>query len=187
MEFNRSVSNPMLVGSMELLKAEDTPQHRSMFFSELQKANLLAPARIDPAPEEDEEGNLKLLPGSGIQFPMLLTQDGRKFFMGFTDDREYQLWVEKNQPCPTFSLGFDDYIGMMLQKDAEGNASQAEGIVVNPFGANMVVHKDMLAQLMAGRMIHALKQDDKHSVQKLRIPAPSKKEAPSEESDSEGV
>ena len=27
MEFNKPVSNPMMVGSIELLKAEDTPEH----------------------------------------------------------------------------------------------------------------------------------------------------------------
>ena len=29
MEFNKPVSNPMMVGSIELLKAEDTPEHRT--------------------------------------------------------------------------------------------------------------------------------------------------------------
>ena len=35
MEFNKPVSNPMMVGSIELLKAEDTPEHRQMFLDEL--------------------------------------------------------------------------------------------------------------------------------------------------------
>ena len=30
MEFNKPVSNPMMVGSIELLKAEDTPEHRQI-------------------------------------------------------------------------------------------------------------------------------------------------------------
>ena len=34
MEFNKPVSNPMMVGSIELLKAEDTPEHRQMFLEE---------------------------------------------------------------------------------------------------------------------------------------------------------
>ena len=177
MEFNKPVSNPMLVGCIELLKADDTPEHRNMFVAELQRASLLAPALTNPAPEEDEEGNLKLIPGSKIQFPMLLTPDGKQYFMGFTDEVEYQLWVEKNHPCPTFAMSFDDYIGMMTRKDAEGNLIQAEGIVINPYGANLVIPKDMLAQVMANRMIHVLKQGDKPA-QKLRVPDPSKTEEP---------
>lgn len=181
MEFNKSVSNPMLVGSIELLKAEDTVEHCNMFLTELLKASLLAPALVDPAPQEDEEGNLKLLPDSKVQFLMLPVPDGRKYFMGFTDDAEYQLWVEKNRPCPVFALAFDDYIGMLMQKDAEGNPCPAQGIIINPFGSNLVVHKDMLAQVMAGRMIQALKQGDKKNAQKLRMPAPSNNTSPEAE------
>ena len=55
MEFNKPVSNPMMVGSIELLKAEDTPEHRQMFIEELQKAKFLAPVVIDPVPQSDEK------------------------------------------------------------------------------------------------------------------------------------
>ena len=51
MEFNKPVSNPMMVGTIELLKAEDTPEHRQMFLEELQKAKFLAPVVIDPVPQ----------------------------------------------------------------------------------------------------------------------------------------
>ena len=56
MEFNKPVSNPMLVGALELMKAEDTPAHRNMFMGELTKASFLTPAIIDPAPTEDANG-----------------------------------------------------------------------------------------------------------------------------------
>lgn len=161
MELKKSVSNPMLVGSMELLKADNTQNHLAMFLTELQKAELLAPALIDPEPVEEEEGKQKILPGSKVQFPMLSASDGNRYFMGFTDEGEYHLWEEKNRPCPTFALKFDDYIGMMMRKNADGKMSDAQGIVVNPYGANLVLHKDLLANLMAGRMIHFIrKQDD---------------------------
>ena len=163
----------MLVGCIELLKAEDTPGHRSMFITELQKADLLTPALIEPAPVEDEEGNLKLLPDSRVQFLMLTSSDGEKYFMGFTDEAEYQLWVEKNTSLPTFAVKFDDYVLMLMNKDSRGIPSSAQGFVINPFGANLAVQKDMIANIMAGRMIQALKQDDKRSVRKLRVPASS--------------
>lgn len=52
MEFNQSVSNPMLVGCFELMKAEDSPE-----------------------PREDAEGKLSIVPGSQVQFPMLSAGD----------------------------------------------------------------------------------------------------------------
>ena len=125
MELKKSVSNPMLVGCMELLKADDTEEHLKMFLTELQKAELLAPALIDPAPLEEEEGERKILPGSMVKLLMLPASDGNRYFMGFTDEGEYRLWEEKNRPCPTLALKFDDYIRLMMQKNAEGQTASS--------------------------------------------------------------
>ena len=141
MEFNKPVSNPMMVGSIELLKAEDTPEHRQMFLEELQKAKFLAPVVIDPAPQPDAK----------VQFHMLSTEDGRKFFMAFTDWMELKKWKdEENQQ--TFAMNFDDYAGMLLRKDAQGNSSPALGFVINPFGGNIVVTREMVAGMIAAKL-----------------------------------
>lgn len=151
MEFNKPVSNPMMVGSIELLKAEDTPEHRQMFLDELQKAKFLAPVVIDPVPQPDEKGQVKIAKDAKIQFPMLSTEDGRKFFMAFTDWTELKKWRdEENQQ--TFAMNFDDYAGMLLRKDAQGNISPALGFVINPFGGNIVVTREMVASMIAARL-----------------------------------
>ncbi len=155
MEFNKPVSNPMLVGSIELMKAEDTPAHRNMFVGELAKASFLSPAIIEPAPVEDSEGKLTVAPNSKVQFPMLNTPDGAKFFMAFTDEAEYQKWQEKNQKFPFFSLTLDDYAAMILRRDAKGNICPALGMVVNPFGANIIVPREMLAGMMSAKAAQA--------------------------------
>ena len=69
MEFNKPVSNPMLVGAIELMKAEDTPDHRNMFLGELVKASFLTPAIIEPAPTEDAEASLSWLPTARSSSP----------------------------------------------------------------------------------------------------------------------
>ena len=151
MEFNKPVSNPMMVGSIELLKAEDTPEHRQMFLDELQKAKFLAPVVIDPVPQPDEKGQVKIARDAKIQFPMLSTEDGRKFFMAFTDWTELKKWRdEENQQ--TFAMNFDDYAGMLLRKDAQGNISPALGFVINPFGGNIVVTREMVASMIAAKL-----------------------------------
>lgn len=151
MEFNKSVSNPMLVGCIELMKAEDTPEHRNLFVAELIKAQLQTPAIIDPEPAADGEGRLAISPGSKVQFPMLAAPDGKKFFMGFTDPKEYLKWVEKNREMPIFALKFEDYAGMLLLRDSQGNGSPAVGFVINPMGANVIIPKEMVAGVMAAR------------------------------------
>lgn len=151
MEFNKPVSNPMMVGSIELLKAEDTPEHRQMFLDELQKAKFLSPVVIDPVPVPDENGRVIIARDAKVQFPMLSTEDGRKFFMAFTDWTELKRWRdEENQQ--TFAMNFDDYAGMLLRKDAQGNISPALGFVINPFGGNIVVTREMVASMIAAKL-----------------------------------
>lgn len=151
MEFNKPVSNPMMVGSIELLKAEDTPEHRQMFLDELQKARFLAPVVIDPVPVPDENGRVAIARDAKVQFPMLSTEDGRRFFMAFTDWTELKKWKdEENQQ--TFTMNFDDYAGMLLRKDAQGNISPALGFVINPFGGNIVVTREMVASMIAAKL-----------------------------------
>lgn len=151
MEFNKPVSNPMMVGSIELLKAEDIPEHRQMFLDELQKAKFLSPVVIDPVPVPDENGRVTIARDAKVQFPMLSTEDGRKFFMAFTDWTELKRWRdEENQQ--TFAMNFDDYAGMLLRKDAQGNISPALGFVINPFGGNIVVTREMVASMIAAKL-----------------------------------
>ena len=105
MEFNKPVSNPMMVGSIELLKAEDTPEHRQMFLEELQKAKFLAPVVIDPVPQPDEKGQVRIPRDAKVQFPMLSTEDGRKFFMAFTDWMELKKWKDEEKLLFVFKHG----------------------------------------------------------------------------------
>lgn len=151
MEFNKSVSNPMLMGCIQLMKAEDTPEHRSMFVDELVKASFQAPAIIEPAPVQGDNGELVIASGSRVQFPMLMTKDGKKFFMGFTDPAEYRKWAEQDKNLPCFVLKFDDYANMLFRKDAQGNDSSALGIIINPVGDNVVIPREMVAGIIAAR------------------------------------
>lgn len=161
MEFNKSVSNPMLVGAIELMKEEDTPAHRNMFLGELTKAELLSPVSVEPAPEAGEDGKLTLAPGSKVQFPMLSASDGKKFFMAFTDNREYDKWKEKNGDMPFFALKIEDYAAMLFRKDAQGNICPALGVALNPFGNNVVIPREMLAGILNAKLAQAKQQMEK--------------------------
>ena len=158
MEFNKNVSNPMLIGAIELMKAEDTPEHRSMFVEELGKADFLSPAMIDPAPTEGADGELVLAPGSKVQLPMLSTSDGTKFFMAFTDRTEYDKWQERNQKIPAVALKIEEYARMILRREPNGNICPALGMVINPFGANIILPREMLASMMSARIAQAHQQ-----------------------------
>ena len=90
MELNKQVSNPMLVGVMQLIKADGKtpdPKHQEMFMEELDKAEFLAPAEVKAEVGPDGE---KLVNGKAqFRFPILTGSDGRRFFVAFTDNATY--------------------------------------------------------------------------------------------------
>ncbi len=158
MELNRNVENPMLIGTMELLRSDPSPEHKQLFVNEMVKARFLSPAMITPAPEVDEEGKGKLAPGCKIQFPMLTAPDGKHFFIAFTDKIEQKKWKEDGSTIVTLTM--DEYISMTLRPD-----SHSSGCVINPYGANLVISKELMVSLMASRTkkstLPAGKRDEK--------------------------
>lgn len=148
MEYNKSVSNPLLIGAIELMKADGTPEHRKMVSDEIVKACYLTPAKVTPIPPE---GETKLPPGSNVQLPVLAAPNGKQFFMAFTDKTELKKWKDDEEQ-QTLAMTFDDYAMMMFRKDGEGNTSPVAGLVINPFGVNIIVPKEMVAQYIAAKM-----------------------------------
>ncbi|MCD7835537.1 MAG: SseB family protein [Lachnospiraceae bacterium] len=151
MQFNKPVSNPMLVGSIELLKAEDTPGHRKMFEEEAMKAVYLAPVTVKPAPEPDANGMVRINPGSQVQFPMLSAPDGKRFFMAFTDWSELKKWRDEDGQ-QTLAMSFDDYMDMLFKKEAGGKENPAAGFVINPFGGNIAITREMAMIFISNKM-----------------------------------
>lgn len=140
------VSNPMLLGTIELLKAENSVEHQNIFASELKNATFLAPVVITPEPEKDENGRLRMLPDSRISFPMLQTKAGQFFFMAYTDVHELQKWKGAENPN-AFALKLEDYAQMLAQESPDGAENPALGMVIDPFGCNMAVFRDMIERL----------------------------------------
>lgn len=148
MEYNKAVSNPMLMGAIELVKAEDTPEHKKMVSEEIVKAVYLTFAKVTPIPPS---GETKLPPGSNVQLPVIAAPNGKQFFLAFTDNTELKKWkIEEEQQ--TLAMTFDDYAMMLFRRDGQGNPSPVAGFVINPMGANIIVPKEMVAHYVAARM-----------------------------------
>lgn len=153
MEFNKAVSNPMLVGCIQLLREADTAEHRTMFGEELDKAVFISPAATDPEPEKGPDGEWVIAPKTKVQFPLITAPDGRKFYMAFTDVPEYEKWKAQTKDLPFFTLTLDDYAAMMLRVGPDGTPNPAAGLVINPVGENMIIPKDTIANLMTLKIL----------------------------------
>ena len=151
MEYNKSVSNPMLMGAIALMKAENTPKHRQMVSNEIVKAHFLSPATVTPAPQPDAQGEMHLGPENHIQLPVLVAPDGKHLFMAFSDMNELKKWKDE-EGQQTLAMSFEDYAGVLFRKDSQGNSNQVCGFAINPFSENIIVPKDMVAQYMSAKM-----------------------------------
>ena len=149
MEFNKPVSNPMLAGAIELLK-EDAEKYKKMFWAEVLKAEYVTPVSITPPPLCGKNGAMRITEGSNIQFPTIGTEDGRRFLMAFTDKAEYDKWKPGTEKY-MFTLTFDDYVSLLMKKDSEGNSNTTVGFMINPCTSNIIITKELIAQLVAMR------------------------------------
>ena len=139
------ISNPMLVGAMELVKKNKSQENLKLFMDELLHARLISPIIITPPPTIDENGKAKLTEENKISIPMIPGPDDKKYFMGYTDMEEVNKWTSQPKH-QMIAFKFADYVHMLLKPDCEVN-----GIVINPFDHNLVITKDMvLAMLKKG-------------------------------------
>jgi hypothetical protein len=138
----KPVTNPMLVGAIELLRAEDTMEHRQMVMEEIMHATLLSPVEITPEPVPDENGIPRITPDHNIKVHML-TAGGKNFFMAFTDLGELQKW-QKAEKQNIFGFRFNDYLNMI-----QGAGDICSGLAINPSGNNLVLSKEMILNMIS--------------------------------------
>ncbi len=150
MELNKAVANPMLIGAMELMKAEPNAEHNNMLLGEIMKARFLTPALIDPEPIVDGEGDYKLADGAKIHYSLLKAPDGKIFFAAFTDRMELEKW-KSDENIHHVVLSYDEFAAMLFTPDASGNECPVAGVIVNPFGANLVMKREMIQALAEAR------------------------------------
>lgn len=161
MLFNKPVSNPMLVGAIELMMSENTAEHKRTVIEEIAKAEFLCPVFVDPLPEVDENGIPHLSDGTNVKIPTLYRADGTQFFLAFTDVDELHKWKSEEE-CPyTYACTFDDYVSFLSHKYPDGSRGPAQGFAVNPCTANFIVDRDMVANILLARDLSIMNNADK--------------------------
>ena len=139
----KPVTNSMLTGAMELMKSNDTVEHREMFIGEVLHATFLSPVVIDPKPIPDEHGISKVDKDAKIQVPMLTAPNGKHFFMAFTNLDELHKWNKENGQ-QIFGFSFADYVGMI--RNAKENC---HGFIINPYSHNVVFTTELVEAIAA--------------------------------------
>lgn len=132
----RLITNPMLIGAMELVKKSKTPENMKVFMDELLHAKLISPVVIMPPSTDDENEKARLT------VPMIPAPDGKKFLMAFTDVNELKK-LKTETPMNILPFSFQDYAVMVAKAD-----DKCDGIVINPQSSGLIVNKAMVAAIM---------------------------------------
>ena len=93
---------------------------------------------------------MRINPGSKMRFPTLTAPDGRELLPAYTDKEELAGWKTEGDVY-TCALTFDDYVRMLLYGDKDDVRQNTAGIVLNPFGCNIIISKDTIANIIMGR------------------------------------
>lgn len=146
MKIGKNVSNPMLIGAMELMKADPSTEHNQLLVGELMKANYLSPVFLTPMPQPDEEGNIRPDPQSKVEIPAWTASDGKSFSIAFTDKMELDKWKNEREFTPVV-LSIEELSVLTLNK-----GKTLSGCVVNPCGLNIVIPRELMFALMRARL-----------------------------------
>lgn len=139
----RNIVNPDLVRTANFIFQENkkdsiAPELWQMLFSEIFKGEYIIPVDSSKLVVDKKSGNeFNISKDSRISFPILENKDGKKYYPFFTDWNEYRKF-DKDTQYTIMAAGF---------KDMERFVDKADGIVINPFGANIILNYDMLSTI----------------------------------------
>lgn len=109
-----------------------------LLFTEIFSAKYIVPSETEKLRTgKVKRGMIKPKKNSEVSFPLLTNSEGKSFYPFFTDWNEYR----KFDPQGHFTLlaaGFEDF---------QKFSGTADGIVINPFGLNLILNDDMLKDI----------------------------------------
>lgn len=134
------IVNPSLMRTACWFMQEDAknPANEEMmklFFTEIFKAEYIIPADTSSLKIEGvKSGEIKVGKDSEVSFPILENSQGKKYYPFFTDWNELRKYDT--------DLKFSALVATF--KDLKNFAGKSDGIVINPYGTNIILTADML-------------------------------------------
>lgn len=150
MIFNAKVNNPLLAGAIESMQADPEPKKKEMVLEQILKAMFLCPATLSVPPSLGEDGNLYLQNDCEISHKMVMDMQNRPLLLAFTSQEEMDKWMNQHEITEFiygFGMSFTEYAELMMQKLPDGSRGPAQGFVIDPYGCNLIVDRDMVANI----------------------------------------
>ncbi len=150
-------TNPDLIAAINNFRMARNPANEQAMIAEIHKAKFVAPVQMGELPANLQAGEKHQ---AQVKFVMIQRED-KKFFPLFTDQGELARWTNAPEH-KTILLTFEQYSNMIAQE-----GSEADGLVINPFGAAMPMPKQQVIAMRGGAQIYDLKDIPMDLIQKL--------------------
>lgn len=150
-------TNPDLLAAIDAFRAERNPAKEQVMIAEIRKAKFVAPVQMGEVPTNLKQGEKHQ---AQVKFVMI-QRDGKKYFPLFTDQGELARWTNAPEH-KTILLTFEQYSNMVAQE-----GSEADGLVINPFGAALPMPKQQVIAMRGGAQVYDLKDIPMDLIQKL--------------------
>lgn len=138
MDANKPITNPDLVDVIKEIKRGNKKE--DFFWKEIFKAKFLCPINMELGKTSKKENQkIVLEKETSISLLSIDNEQGEHFLMAFTDWDELKKW-NQNENQQTLILSYEDYQRMITKND-----SVYQGMVINPFGENIVLDESILA------------------------------------------
>lgn len=143
-DLNQPITNPELKKYIAQMQVNNNDENVGQVFQEIaMNAHFLGVVVLSQEPEKTEEGRRTIKADTQIQLPMLTSMENENFYPAFTDWEELNKWQQVGERPSTMMFTFDDYAHMVLEDE------NVQGIVINPFGENLILDRGMLEELRA--------------------------------------
>ena len=156
MIYSGTINNSMLSGAIEMMRVDPSEKNHNLVLGEILKARFLCPVLLSKAPLIDKDGNPVLQDGCEVQYQMLQNASGEPYMIAFTNQQQFENWQKRRtvstDSCYEFIMEFSEYIDIIIRPLLNGGKTQVMGVVIDPFGCNLKVDRDMIANLVIRRM-----------------------------------
>lgn len=134
------VRNPKLVAAMREMVEHNTEKTRSRMAAVLMDARLLSPVERQTVMTE------KAGPSTRIRFEEIQNTQGERYYLAFTDLDEYAKWNDDESHNSALIMTMEDFGNLLIR-----NINDLKGFVINPYGENVSISKDLLLSLLKQR------------------------------------
>lgn len=138
MDINKPITNPNLVNVIKEIKQGN--KEGELFWEEIFKAKFLCPIKMEIGKTtQKEKHQIVLEEETSVALLSIANERSEHFLMAFTDWDELKKWnQDHNQQA--LILSYEDYQGIIIKND-----SAYQGMVINPFGENIVLDRQIMS------------------------------------------